>query len=83
MNGKKLGIQCKRSASPISNSAIQEAHAGKAFYGVDAVGVLSNAPYSQSAKNLARSTGVKLLSQHDIPNLFNKVFEPERVLFQM
>jgi len=74
-DGKKAGIQCKLYSSPIGNKAVQEAHAGKAYYKADAVAVLSNAPYTASAKDLASVTGVTLLSHHDIPDLFEKMFE--------
>ena len=73
-DGKKLGIQCKLYSSAIGNKAVQEAHAGKAYYNTDAVAVLSNAPYTSSAQDLAKMTGVKLLSHHDIPELYEKVF---------
>jgi hypothetical protein len=72
--GRKLGLQCKLYSSPIGNKAIQEAHAGKAFYGAERVGVLSNAPFTSSARDLAAATGVLLLSHHDIPELFEKAF---------
>lgn len=72
-DGKKLGLQCKLYSSSIGNKAVQEAHAGKAFYNADEVGVLSNAPYTASAKELALVTGVHLLSHHDIPKLFDKI----------
>ncbi len=74
MNGKKLGLQCKLYNSPIGNKAVQEAHAGKAYYGLEVVGVLSNASYTRSAEDLATMTGVRLLSHQDIPDLFDKVF---------
>ncbi|MEE9454070.1 MAG: restriction endonuclease [Paracoccaceae bacterium] len=77
MNGKKLGIQCKLYSSAVGNKAVQEAHAGKAYYGTDVVGVLSNASYTSSAVDLANVTGVELLSHHDIPDLFEKVFGRE------
>ena len=73
-NGQKLGIQCKLYSSAIGNKAVQESHAGKAYYSADAVAVLSNAAYTSSAKDLAKVTGVQLLSHHDIPELFEKVF---------
>ena len=73
-NGKKLGIQCKLYSSSIGNKAVQEAHAGKSYYDTDAVAVLSNASYTSSAKDLAKVTGVELLSHHDIPDLYEKVF---------
>lgn len=73
-NGKRLGIQCKLYSSAIGNKAVQEAHAGKFYYDVDAVAVLSNASYTSSAKDLATVTGVELLSHHDIPEVYEKVF---------
>lgn len=73
--GHKLGLQCKLYSSAIGNKAVQEAHAGKAFHQADVVGVISNADYTSSARDLAQATGVLLLSHHDIPNLFGKVFK--------
>ncbi len=73
-NGKTIGLQCKLLKSSVGNRAVQEAHAGKAFHQMDVVGVISNASYTKSAKALATDTGVKLLSHHDIPNLYEKMF---------
>ena len=73
-DGKTVGLQCKLFSSPVGNKAVQEAHAGKAFHQMDVVGVMSNASYTKSAKALAADTGVKLLSHHDIPNLYEKMF---------
>ena len=72
--GKRIGLQCKLYGGPVGNKAVQEAHAGKVFYGVDAAGVLTNASFTPSAVTLALATGVKLFSQHDIPDLFEKTF---------
>jgi len=72
--GKRVGLQCKLYGGPVGNKAVQEAHAGKVYYGVDAVGVLTNASFTPSATALAAVTGVKLFSQHDIPSLFEKTF---------
>lgn len=72
--GKRVGLQCKLYGSPVGNKAVQEAHAGKVYYGVDAVGVLTNAGFTPSASALALVTGVKLFSHHDIPDLFEKAF---------
>jgi restriction system protein len=73
-DGRTLGLQCKLYSCPIGNKAVQEAHAGKAFYGAERVGVLSNATFTNSARDLATATGVLLLSHHDIPQLFEKAF---------
>lgn len=74
-NGKKLGLQCKLYNGPVGNKAIQEAHAGKIFYGVDAGGVITNSVFTSSAKELSRVTGIFMLSPHDLPKLYRKVFE--------
>ena len=74
MHGMKVGLQCKLFSSPVGNKAVQEAFAGKTFHQTDAVCVMSNASYTPSAQKLATDTGVKLLSHHDIPNLYEKMF---------
>lgn len=68
-NGRRIGLQCKLYSQPVGNKAIQEAHAGKVFHGLDAAGVISNATFTSSAKDLANVTGVKLLSHQHIPDL--------------
>lgn len=68
-DGKKLGLQCKLYSNAVGNKAVQEAHTGKAFHMLDEVGVLTNAEFTRSAKDLAQVTGVLLLSHRDIPNL--------------
>jgi restriction system protein len=74
INSKRLGIQCKLYSSAVGNKAVQEAVAGKAYHGVDTVAVLSNASFTQSAKDLALMNQVHLISHHDIPNLEQIVF---------
>lgn len=73
-NGKRLGLQCKLYSTAIGNKAIQEAHAGKVYYQLDAAAVMTNAGFTSSAKDLAVVTGVGLFSHHDIPSLYEKVF---------
>lgn len=70
--GTRLGIQCKLHSGGIGNKAVQEAHAGKIFHGTDLAAVLSNAKYTRSAQALAASTGIMLLSPHDIPTLHER-----------
>ncbi|MBA3054692.1 MAG: restriction endonuclease [Sphingomonadales bacterium] len=72
--GQKLGIQCKLYSRAIGNKAVQEAHAGKSYHGVNKVAVLSNSEFTRSARDLASVTGVVLCSHHDIPHLYDKVF---------
>lgn len=71
----EIGIQCKLYSSSVGNKAVQEAIAGKLYYQLPHAAVLSNAQFTQSAKDLARMSGVILLSQHDIPSL-SKMLTP-------
>lgn len=73
IDGLKIGLQCKLYSSAIGNKAVQEAHSGKVYYGLDMAGVISNANFTASAKDLAAVTGILLLSHHDIPSLADKV----------
>lgn len=57
---QKIGIQAKRYAGNVGNDAVQEAIAGKAFYKLDKVMVITNASFTQSAINLAQSADVIL-----------------------
>ena len=73
-NGRSVALQCKLYSQAVGNKAVQEAFAGAAHYQTDASAVLTNASYTSSAENLAASTGVKLLTHHDIPQLYEKMF---------
>ena len=66
--GKTVAIQCKLYSSPVGNKAVQEAFSGAKFYDAHYAAVLTNAGFTASAKDLAASTGVILLSPEDIPN---------------
>lgn len=59
-DGKKLGIQAKRYSGSVGNSAIQEAVAGKTFYHLDKVMVITNSVFTNSAKELADANQVIL-----------------------
>ncbi|QTN34839.1 restriction endonuclease [Cognatishimia activa] len=67
-SGLKVGVQAKLYSKPVGNSAVQEALAGKVYFGLDRVGVLSNAGFTPSAKKLAQASDVVLMSPHEIPN---------------
>jgi HJR/Mrr/RecB family endonuclease len=65
----KAVIQCKMYASPVGNRAVQEAIAGRAFYKTHLAVVVSTAPYTRSARQLAARTEVLLLHHDQLPNL--------------
>lgn len=64
-----IGIQVKRYNSPVGNKAIQEAFTGKNYYGLAGAAVLATAGFTPSARRLAATTGVLLLSPHDLPTI--------------
>ena len=62
----KIGIQAKRNSTQVSNQAVQEAVAGKVFYNLDRVMVVTNNYYTSSAKELAKANHVQLWDQDEI-----------------
>ena len=66
---KTVGIQCKRFKKPVGNKAVQEIAAGVQHYKLDQAIVVSTGGYTKSAKELASSTDVLLISHRDLPGL--------------
>jgi len=75
-NGCRVGIQCKLYSSNVGNKAVQEINAAKSHFGLDKVAVLTNAGYTKSARELAQTCDVRLLSHYDIPR-FDELFLDE------
>lgn len=69
----KYGIQCKRYSSTIGNKAVQEAFAGKTFYGCHVAAVLTNQYFSSSAMELAQKNGVLLWNRDKLDELIKEV----------
>jgi restriction system protein len=74
MRGKRVVIQCKRYASSIGNSAVQEAFAGKSFENADYAAVVTNAEFTRSARQLGDSTHVILLHHDELSKLELQIF---------
>ena len=60
-NGGTIVVQCKRSASTVGNKAVQEAYAGRKFHDAEQAWVVSDAPFSRAARQLASSLSVRLV----------------------
>lgn len=58
--GVLYGVQCKCYSSDIGNKAVQEAFAGKTFYGCHVAAVLTNRHFTKSAIELAQVNKVLL-----------------------
>ena len=65
----KYGIQCKRYSSDVGNGAIQEAIAGKQFYGCHVGLVLTNQFFTPAAQQLASATGIVLWDRNKLIQL--------------
>lgn len=69
LRGTKAAVQCKMYSSPVGNRAVQEVVAGRLHYGAQIAVVVSTAPYTRSAYQLAESTHVLLLHHDQLPML--------------
>ncbi|MBO5831566.1 MAG: restriction endonuclease [Alistipes sp.] len=65
-DGVTFGIQCKCYASDVGNSAVQEAHSGKAYYDCQVAVVMTNRHFTRSAKELSRKIGVVLWDRETV-----------------
>jgi restriction system protein len=75
LQGVILVLQCKRYSRPVGNSAVQEVLAGKSYYRAQIAAVVSTAPYTASAQELAKRCGVMLLRHTDLPNLKRQIIK--------
>lgn len=62
--GVSLVAQCKLYSSSVGNGAVQEVASAKQYYRTDLAIVVSNAPFTRSARQLAGVLGIKLM-YHD------------------
>jgi restriction system protein len=67
--GRRVVLQCKLYSNPVGNKAVQEAFSAERHYRAHASAVVSNAEFTPSARDLARSTGVLLLTPSDLDRL--------------
>ncbi len=71
--GVTIVVQCKLWSQPVGNKAVQEIIAGKTYYRANLGVVVSNAAFTSSAKELARSCNVLLLHYSEL-NLIEERF---------
>ncbi len=65
-NGKTYAIQCKLYNHTVGAKAVQEIAVGRMHYRTDFAVVVSDNSYTDSAKSLARTTGVILAHHNDL-----------------
>jgi HJR/Mrr/RecB family endonuclease len=71
---KKVGIQSKCYSGTVGNSAIQEAAAGKNYYGLDKVIVVTNSFFTESAIKLAEANSVILWNRDILKAKINDLY---------
>lgn len=62
-------LQCKKYSQPVGNKAVQEVFSAKEYYRAKRAVVVSNASYTQSARQLAEIVDVQLIHHSDLPKL--------------
>lgn len=59
-HGRTYAIQCKLYQKPVGNAAVQEAFAGRQYYGCDRGMVMTNSTFTKGARELAERTETEL-----------------------
>lgn len=65
----KVAVQVKRYAGSVGNSAVQEAYAGMAHYRCNQCVVVTSGEFTTPARELAQSTGCRLIDKDQLPAL--------------
>ncbi len=65
-DGYTVVVQAKLWQGPVSNKAVQEVYAGMAHYNAQEAWVVTPSSFTESAKALARTTGVRLLTIREL-----------------
>lgn len=69
--GASYAIQCKKYSGKVGVSAVQEAYAGRSYYGCNYAMVITNNYFTPAAIKLAKSTGVILWDRNNVKKLLN------------
>jgi restriction endonuclease Mrr len=77
LDGKRVVIQLKRWTGPVGNNAIQATFAGMAHYQADEGWVITTSTFTKSARELARSTSVRLIDRDELTDWLEGLREEE------
>ncbi len=78
--GRTIVIQAKCYQQSVGNAAVQEVHTARAHYAADEAWVVTNSTFTRSARELAKSTGVRLVDRssfRDIGSLIAQAIASE------
>ncbi len=68
-DGASYAIQCKKYSGKVGVAAVQEAYAGRSYYGCNYAMVITNNYFTPAAIKLAKSTGVILWDRNNVKRL--------------
>jgi restriction endonuclease Mrr len=77
LDGKRVVIQLKRWTGPVGNKAIQATFAGIAHYQADEGWIITTSTFTKSARELARSTSVRLIDRDELTDWLEGLREEE------
>ena len=69
----RVVVQCKLYSGTVGNKAVQEAFAAQQFYGASHAAVVTNAPFTRSARELAGNTNVLLLHHTELKDMWRRL----------
>jgi len=72
---RRIAVRLKRQDNPVENTAIQEALAGRAFYGAYEAWLITNNTFTRGACNDARAAGVRLIDGNELAEWLNKLLD--------
>lgn len=73
-DGSRVGVQAKCYSGTVGNSAIQEAVAGKSYYRLNKVMVVTNRLFTNSARKLAQANSVILWDRNILKEKIDEIF---------
>ena len=76
LDGKRV-VQLKRLTGPVGNAAVQGTFAGMAHYQADERWIITTSTFTKSARELARSTSVRLIDGKELASWLEGLREEE------
>jgi len=72
---RRVAVQLKRYTAPVGNAAVQQALAGMIHYKAKEAWVIPTTTFTKSARQLARSIGVRLIDRNELEDWLSDLRE--------
>lgn len=80
-NNVKYAVQAKRYSNPVSNKAVQEVISSRLFYNLDSAIVVTSNYFTQSARDLAECSDVRLIDRMGLYDLIDQAIDNNPSLY--